>query len=447
MLGIRYNLTIVDYGNYGTFSESGETLMEVELAYGQTNRILDIPDKHLQSIVYAGKSPQKDMNTDLVQQALGFPKNSPTLTELVRQKAAKNAVIVVNDITRPTPYREMLPPMLNELIATGLSEEQITLLIATGIHRPQTDEESQRVFGAEICSKYRIINHNCDSDLASVGVLSTGRELSINKYAAQSDLLITTGLVGLHYFAGYSGGRKSILPGIASRSLIEANHKMMHDPRACLGNYQNNPVSDLMLEAAQIAGVDFILNVVTGSNHEIVYASAGHVYDAWIDAVRFAEELSVVPIAAGADIVIASCGGYPKDLNMYQAQKALDSAALAVKDGGAIILLAECSEGLGEDTFAEWMLAATCIEDVERRFFEHFELGGHKAYAICRTLHQADIFLYSSMTDSTVQQMFIEPVHDLQDLLFQLLVQYGPQASILVMPEAPKIAAKLGSGE
>jgi nickel-dependent lactate racemase len=222
---------------------------------------------------------------------------------------------------------------------------------------------------------------------------------------------------------------------------------MMHDPRACLGNYKDNPVSDLMLEAAQVAGVDFILNVVTGSHHEIVYASAGHIYDAWIDAVKFAEEISVVPISKQADIVVVSCGGYPKDLNMYQAQKALDSAALAVKKGGAIILLAECSEGLGEDTFAEWMLAATCVEDVEKRFFEHFELGGHKAYAICRTLQQADIYLYSSMTDSTVQHMFIKPVHDVQDLLSQLLIQYGPQASILVMPEAPRIAVKSNCGE
>lgn len=430
-----------------TFQESGDTLMKVELAYGQTNRTLVIPDRHLQSIVYAAKSPQSDQDTDLIQQALSRPKNSPTLTELVRQKAARNAVIVVNDITRPTPYQEILPPMLRELTAAGLSEEQITLLIATGIHRSQTEEEHKWVFGEEICSKYPIINHNCDQDLASVGVLSTGRELYINKYAAQTDLLITTGLVGLHYFAGYSGGRKSILPGIASRSLIEANHKMMHDPRACLGNYKDNPVSDLMLEAAQVAGVDFILNVVTGSHHEIVYASAGHIYDAWIDAVKFAEEISVVPISKRADIVVASCGGYPKDLNMYQAQKALDSAALAVKKGGAIILLAECSEGLGEDTFAEWMLAATCVEDVEKRFFEHFELGGHKAYAICRTLQQADIYLYSSMTDSTVQHMFIKPVHDVQDLLSQLLIQYEPQASILVMPEAPRIAVKSNCGE
>jgi len=417
--------------------------MNIQLAYGQGNLDLDIPESHLLSVIRTGKTVPRQIPDNLVELALQCPKNSPTLTELVHRKEAHNAVIVVNDITRPTPYQEILPPILDELQAAGMGEEQITLLIATGIHRAQTEEENQMVFGAEICSKFRIINHNCDYDLSSVGMLSSGRELFINKYAAEADLLITTGLVGLHYFAGYSGGRKSILPGIASRSLIEANHKMMNDPRACLGNYQDNPVSDLMIEAAAIAGVDFIVNVVTGSHHDIVYASAGHVYDAWIDAVRFAEEMSVVPITSRADIVIASCGGYPKDINMYQAQKSLDSAALAVKDGGTIILIAECREGLGEDTFEEWVMSATCREDIEKRFYQHFELGGHKAFAICRTLHQADIYLYSRMMDSTVKHLFMQPVHDLQNLISSLLDKYGPKSTILVMPEAPKIAVRV----
>lgn len=419
--------------------------MMIELAYGQNSIPVDLPQHHLQEIVWPREFPGLSADTNLVQQALRFPKNSPTLSELVRLKSARSAVIVVNDITRPTPYQEILPPLLDELTETGIDKENIILLIATGIHRPQTEEENQLVFGPDICSQYRIVNHDCDRDLALAGVLPNGMDLYINKYAVEADLLITTGLVGLHYFAGYSGGRKSILPGIASRSLIEANHKMMNDPRACLGNYQNNPVSDLMLKAAEIAGVDFIVNVVTGSHHNIVYASAGHVYDAWMDAVLFAEQLSVVPIADRADIVLASCGGYPKDINMYQAQKALDSASLAVKQGGAIILVAECSEGLGERTFTQWLNDATCIEDIEKRFINHFELGGHKAFAICRTLRHADIYLYSGMPDNTVRRMYMQPVHDLQKLLQDLLSKYGPQSSILVMPEAPKIAVKITS--
>lgn len=421
--------------------------MNIQLAYGHRQISLDVPQKRVLSVVKARKTDQQLSQINSVEEALRCPKNSPTLKELVYQKTAQNAVIVVNDITRPTPYQEILPPILDELRAAGIQEKHITLLIATGIHRDQTEEENKMVFGEEICSKYRIINHNCDHDLASVGMLSSGMELLINKHAVEADLLITTGLVGLHYFAGYSGGRKSILPGIASRSAIEASHKMMSDTRACLGNYQNNPVSDLMVEAAEIAGVDFIVNVVTGSHNEILHASAGHVYHAWIDAVRFAEQMSVVTIPEKADIVIASCGGYPKDINMYQAQKALDSASLGVKDGGTIILLAECPEGLGEDTFEEWVMTATCTEDIEKRFFEKFELGGHKAYAICRTLRKAEIYLHSSLQDNIVKDLFMHPVHDLQDLISVLLKQYDPEASVIIMPEAPKIALRVNGKE
>lgn len=414
--------------------------MKIELAYGRSSRCLEIPDHNLQAVINTSDESAATGSGNLVNQALRHPKNSPTLKELAQMKRARNAVIVVNDITRPTPYQEILPPLLQELLEAGLTKDNITLLIATGIHRAQTEAESQMVFGDEICSQYRIINHNCDHDLQSVGTLSNGMEMQINREAAQADLLITTGLVGLHYFAGYSGGRKSILPGIASRQLIEANHKMMDDPRACLGNYRNNPVSDLMIEGARLAGVDFIVNVVTGHHHQIVYAAAGDMYDAWMDAVVSAENISVVPIDSQADIVIASCGGYPKDLNVYQAQKALDAAALAVKDRGTILLLAECSEGLGEHTFQEWVMEAACPQDIETRFHTHFELGGHKAYAICRTVRQADILLYSSLPHELVQRVFMQPVNNLDTILHELLLKYGSDATILVMPEAPRIA-------
>lgn len=221
-------------------------------------------------------------------------------------------------------------------------------MVALGIHRPHTQEENISIFSEEICKRYRIENHDCDNNLVSLGYLSNGMELIINRTAAEADLLITTGLVNLHYFAGYSGGRKSILPGIAGRKLIQANHQMMSDERACLGNYRDNPVSDIMMEAARKAGVDYIINVVTAGRDEILYAATGDMYEAWLSCVKYCEEHNVVGIKQQADVVIASCGGFPKDINMYQAQKALDSASLAVKPGGTIILLAECREGMGK---------------------------------------------------------------------------------------------------
>lgn len=422
--------------------------MKTKLAYGKQYIDLDIPDNNFLDIVKTNPVSYIDNNNEtLIENALANPTVSRSLDELIKIKSAKNAVIVVNDITRPTPYQSMLPPLLRHLENGGIKSKDITLLIATGIHRPNSAEENLAIFGEEICSKYHIENHNCDDNLCSLGYLENGMELIINKTAAEADLLITTGLVALHYFAGYSGGRKSILPGIAARKLIEANHKMMSDERACLGNYENNPVSDIMIEAARKAGVDFILNVVTSSKKQIAYAAAGDLYHAWMAAVKFAEGMNVVAVKEQADIVIAGCGGYPKDINVYQAQKAIDSAALAVKKGGTIILAAECSEGLGEDTFSRWIEEADSPQDIAHRFSSHFELGGHKAYAICRTLDKANIMLLSSLDDQLTRDMFLEPVHNIAEAIEKCLNKYGQNAKVLIMPEAPKIAVKISQEE
>ena len=419
----------------------------IELAYGHGHLKLQLEDKNLAGILEPHHIESVGGGIEMVEASLAHPINSPSLTSIIKNKGAHNAVIVVNDITRPTPYELILPPLLNEIEAAGIPSEMIRLVIATGIHRSHTPEDNLAIFGTDICNKYRIENHNCDNNLKSLGTLSNGMELIINRTVAKADLLIATGVVGLHYFAGYSGGRKSILPGTAARPTIEDNHKMMNDPRARLGNYEDNPVSDLMIEAARKVGVDFIVNVVLHSHHQIAFCASGDLEAAWLEAVQYAEQMSVLKIDALADIVIASCGGYPKDINMYQAQKAMDAAVLAVKPGGTIILLAECAEGLGEQTFADWIEDAHCPQDIVERFHRHFELGGHKAFAICRILDQAEVMLLSNLTEQQVKDLFLIPVHSLEEALDQALQKYGQQAKIIVMPEAPKIAVKLNKGE
>jgi len=216
----------------------------IELAYGRGHLQLQLDEKNLAAILEPHHLESISGGIEMVEESLAHPVQSPALREIIAAKGVRNAVIVVNDITRPTPYELILPPLLKEINNAGIPDQAITLVIATGIHRAHTEEDNRAIFGADICSKYRIINHDCDNDLKSLGFLSNGMELIINRTVAEADLLITTGVVGLHYFAGYSGGRKSILPGIAARAVIEANHKMMSDPRACLGNYEDNPVSD-----------------------------------------------------------------------------------------------------------------------------------------------------------------------------------------------------------
>ncbi len=421
--------------------------MKFELAYGKTHLPIEIDPARLLCVLEPRPVPPTGGNGNMVAAALQRPLGTERVGEIIRRNGACNAVIVVNDMTRPTPYATMLPPLLAEIEGAGITPEAITLIVATGIHRPHTEEDNQAVFGADICRQYHILSHDPDSNLTSLGKLSNGLDLAINRTAAEADLLVVTGVVGLHYLAGYSGGRKSILPGIASRPVIQANHKMMSDPRACLGNYQDNPVSNLMLEAAYQAGVDFSLNVVTHSKYDIAFCAAGEVQQAWLAAVKFCEQMTTIPIKAQADIVIASCGGYPKDINMYQAQKALDAAALAVRPGGTIVLAAECREGLGEDVFAAWIDQAGCRQDIVDRFHRHFELGGHKAYAICRTLEQAEIILVSSMVPELVQRLFMIPAASLDDALRLAWHRHGADATLIVMPDAPKLGVKLTSGE
>lgn len=418
--------------------------MKYLLAYGTKFLQMDIPQQNMLGIVEPRNIPSS-LGGEITY-ALKNPIGSRTLPEIIKSQSAQNAVIIVNDITRPTPYGIILPPLLDEIEQAGIPGDKIKLVVATGIHRPHTYEDNLGIFGEDICKKYVIENHSCDDNLKSLGYLSNGMNLIINKTVAEADLIITTGVVGLHYFAGYSGGRKSILPGVAARKLIEANHQMMTDKRACLGNYQDNPVSDIMIEAARMAGVDYIINVVLGSNHEIVFAAAGDVYKAWMEAVKHCEEINVVNISQQADIVIAGCGGYPKDINMYQAQKALDAAVLAVKPGGTIILAAECREGLGEKTFAEWVSTANSPDDIFERFATRFELGGHKAFAICRILKQANIILVSSLSDEEVKSMFLTPAHSMQEALNMAVEEQGENATILFMPEASRLAVKI-SGE
>ncbi|MGS0764581.1 nickel-dependent lactate racemase [Syntrophomonas curvata] len=414
-----------------------------KFAYGDACLDVEIPEHNVAACLKSAEAASDGSNRDIIRQALENPCGSSRISAIVKAKSAQSAVIVVNDITRPTPYKYILPPLLKEIEAAGIVRQNIKMVVALGIHRPHSEAENKAIFGEGICSRYTIQNHDCDNNLASIGQLSNGMELIINRTVAEADLLITTGVVGLHYFAGYSGGRKSILPGVAARSVIEKNHQMMSDPRACLGNYENNPVSDLMLEAARLAGVDFILNVVTAGKDKIAFAAAGDVYQAWLAAVQYCEKMSVVTIPEPADIVIASCGGYPKDINMYQAQKALEAASPAVKEGGTILLLAECREGLGEASFARWLNDAASPKDIEQRFFNSFELGGHKAYALCRTLRRADVLLYSALADETVRKMFITPIHDLQTAVDQLRLKYGSRARMVLMPEAPRIAVKV----
>ncbi|MBQ4417397.1 MAG: nickel-dependent lactate racemase, partial [Butyrivibrio sp.] len=242
------------------------------------------------------------------------------------------------------------------------------------------------------------------------------------------------GNIEYHYFAGYSGGIKAIFPGSSTREAIQANHSMMVEEKACAGNLDHNPVRDDLEEVRKHLSVDFILNVVLDEHKQIVKAFAGHIEDAHRAGCAFLDTMYQIKIPGRADIVVVSQGGAPKDLNLYQTQKALDNAKHAIKDGGIIVLVGSCREGLGEKTFEMWLTEAEKPDDLIERVMKDFQLGGHKAAAIAMVRKKAEIYLVSDMEPEFVKTLFMEPFDTVQKAFDAALQKKGAGAKVIVMP-------------
>ncbi|MGM0369739.1 MAG: nickel-dependent lactate racemase [Bacillota bacterium] len=369
-----------------------------------------------------------------VESKLEDPIDSDSLQKLARDKDAEQVVIIVNDVSRATPYKVMLPPLLDELHQAGVSQEDISLIIATGIHDPNTEEQNRNIFGDRIVDEYRLVSHNPDQNLVDLGELSSGNRLYLNEEVVNADLLITTGVITPHYFAGFSGGRKSILPGVAGRETIQFNHSRMVNLIGDLPPIKENPISGEMIEAAKLVDVDFTLNVVTNSKKEIVDVVAGDIETAWLAGVETSAQMYHVQLEERVDVAIVSAGGYPKDINIYQAQKALDNADGAVKEGGTIVLLAECRAGLGEDIFEDWLSDSEKPEDNVEKIKEKFIIGGHKAFAISKVVLEKEFILISELNYDMTEMMFATKVETLDQALEKINQKYDNYNSI-VLPQ------------
>jgi nickel-dependent lactate racemase len=407
----------------------------MKLKYGKEEVQLPIQDKSIIKILNLKKQEVLLNPENRLKNLLKNSINSLSLRDLIIQKKASKILIIVNDITRPTPYEVILPPLLDELHQMGIKKENIIFIIATGIHRSNSPEEIKEIFGENIFSAYNFINHNCDDPhIKDLGEMKSGNKLWVNPIILDADFIITTGVIVPHYFAGFSGGRKSILPGICGRKTIEANHAQMvhHDARA--GNLKGNPVHEEMQEAAEKVGVDFNINVVTDENHQIVEIVAGELLTSWQYGVEVCKQIYICPIKKKAEVVIASAGGYPKDINVYQAQKALNNASQAIKPGGTIILLAECSEGYGEPTFEKWIEEASSPDDIIGRLNKKFILGGHKAYSIAKLTKKAEVILISSLPQDKVRKLFFIPMKNISQALNYVKDKYGEDFQAYILP-------------
>ncbi len=400
------------------------------LNYGDSNLTVQVPSANLMGVLQPPLAGEKGDEQALIRSALANPIDSPPLCELVRP--GQKVVIVTSDLTRPCPSERMLPAILDELASAGVSDGDVTIVIALGLHRPMSPAELEKSVGNAIYRRVKVINHD-PTDTLPLGITSYGTPVEIFRPVVEADIRVCLGNLELHYFAGFSGGAKAILPGCASKATVTANHAMMVLPEASAGRLAGNPLRADIEEGVAMLGVDFILNVVVDGEHNILGAFAGDVTAAQRRGCIMVTARAMALIERKAEIVLVSAGGYPKDVNFYQAHKALETAAYAVREGGVIILAAECREGFGNPVFEEWM-SAYSPDELLRRIREQFVLGGHKAAAIASILKRARIFLISSLPDDLVRKCKFEPFDDLEQALQAAGSDLGPQARLLVMP-------------
>lgn len=429
--------------------------MNVHFLYGKTGLDVKLPDANTLEVVHKRSMPLIKDTENTIKNALANPIGSLSLNEIAKNR--KNACIVVSDITRPVPNKLLLPAILDCLSSAGISRKDITILIATGIHRPASKNEMNELFGEDIVSNYRIINHYSEkiSTMTYLGQTTVHNiPIYVNKFYVNSDLKILTGLIEPHFMAGYSGGRKSICPGISSIETVKYMHMptILEHPNASNCIVDDNPFHTEAVEIAKKAGVDFIINVVIDENRNIGGIFCGELEAAHTAGFKFADIYSHIPLQKAkcpADIVVTSTAGYPLDKTYYQTVKGFVGALSVVKDGGTIIMLSECSEGLGSNSFLDSLKCLKSIGDYNAfiqyiSHLENFKVDQWEVEELIKALKKADLMLYSApFTNNDLT--FALKIESPEDGIERALKKYGPDASIIAIPEGPYVIPYLST--
>lgn len=389
----------------------------------------------LESAINTYTPPATDK--ELIEQAMAAPIACSPLSALAKGK--DKIVIIASDHTRPVPRKLIIPPMLQQL-RQGNPDADITILIATGCHRGTTREELVQKFGEDIVQNEKIYIHDCDERdmLVNIGTLPSGSACEINRLAYEADLLVAEGFIEPHFFAGFSGGRKSVLPGIAGRSTVLGNHcsEFIAHPSARTGILEGNPLHIDMLWAAKTAKLAYIVNVVLNAEKEVIYAVAGDAEAAHKAGTDFLSGLCQAE-AIPADIVITTNGGYPLDQNVYQAVKGMTAAEATVKQGGVIIMLARCNDGIGGDHFYRQLAQEPDIDKTMALFLsrgkEQTVPDQWQTQVFLRVLKKATVIFLSEMDDATIREMHMLPAKTMEEAL--------QKAKAILNKENPDIVA------
>ena len=421
--------------------------MKIELAYGRNGLPVELPDTT--EVITSRFTPGLPDEAEAIRNALRNPIGSAALASKV--KAGDKVVISHSDITRATPNERILPVLLAELEAAGIRREDITLLNALGTHRPQTEPELRAMLGDFVVDHYRCLQHNAfdDSNLVSLGKTSFGNNVRVNRLLVESDVRIYTGFIEPHFFAGFSGGPKAVLPALAGQESVLSNHgrQMIAHPKAAWGSTQGNPIWEEMREVALMTHPTLLLNVAMNTQKQITGVFAGDLIEAHRQGCEFVRQSAMVPVKEPYDIVITTNAGYPLDQNLYQCVKGMSAARQIVRKGGTIILAGACADGLPDHgryaaLLQEGGSPQGVLDLIARPGFSEQDQWQVQIQALVQ-LH-ADVYVYSDgLSDGQIERALFTPCRNIEQTVATLLDKYGANARICALPEGPMTIAYL----
>jgi len=423
--------------------------MKLKFDFGSDGLWVEVPDKNIIKVLTMKKSEPISNPAEAVEKALENPIGCQPLAELARGK--ESACVVICDITRPVPNKVLLPPILETLEKNGIKREKITILIATGIHRPNLGDELIQLVGEEIASKYNVVNHYAKrkEDQSYLGKTTRDTDVFINSTYVNADLKITTGFIEPHLMAGFSGGRKLICPGIASLETVKVMHspKILEHPNAREGVIEGNPFHEEVIEMTEMSGMDFMLNVALDENRNIVGIFAGDYIEAHKQGVAFVREHVGDSVPEPVDIVVTSSAGAPLDATFYQSVKGMTAALPIVKQGGTIIIAAECKEGLGASEFSQLVRETDDMEVFRKNMMreDYFVVDQWQFEELAKVLQKAEVYLYSpKLGGGEIPKSLITKIESVETGIEKALKKHGEDASIAVIQKGPYVLAEIG---
>ena len=415
------------------------TIQTYEFAYGRGTKTFELDDARvLKEVRTRDFEVMQDIEGGVLE-AVRNPIGCESLDKII--KPGDTVAFICNDPTRVANSFDFMPVLVNEMNRLGVKDEDMCVVFSLGTHRDMTEAEMREGIGEEVASRLKMYNSTCtvDEDFEYFGTTSRGTPVWINKHLCHVDHVILTGTIVHHYFSGYGGGRKAILPGCAAMETVRANHSFMLDENAGLGRTTGNPVYEDQMEGVALFAKGrslFLFNAVLNAKHQFLKMFAGDYIAAHKEACKFVDEVYGCVIPKEADLVIASCGGYPKDINVYQMQKTMDNAACAVKKGGVVILLADCEEGSGSKLLEETFRRLRTPEAIKAELEKNFRIGANKAFAVSRPISRARFILVTSLDRQLAKDMLFTAAVDTVEEALAIAREYvGDTPEVILMPE------------